>query len=475
MIKFVILLIALCLTSSCVGRRNNSSTIESEPALTLKEKMQVLDDPFQQWLNWEVEKTKDFLHQERQTSEIVTFQVPSSHLDVEWLAQGIAPTQDDPAYLSKIQNFIGLPSDETLRWMRHPYNSDFDKVPKYGQFETDSPLKVDGFHTSSRSIVLEASDAYFSVKMPTNYPFGKSRMKQKEKAELHEDIADSLVRSRLILEMKQGYERHSPGEVLHTLGVVRTSPEHWKAKVNGFLIRDLRPILRREHYYFPAHLIATPLGETLAGGWGASQWQVFWREHWGAALGKFLAKAALVWGLAIEKPNPQNFLIQLDKETLAPTGVLAWRDIGDSNFIGPFLEEIAEKNETLRKLLSREKKLSKEREGLVLKSLGWRCNKLDFEFDQKYKQANRYRPGSSDFFTFKETCERAFAEALPRSLRESHKYQQMFSKSQMEGMNPLEKKLARQGAHQDSREVAITEDGVLAWLEWRHLNRTAAD
>jgi hypothetical protein len=63
----------------------------------------------------------------------------------------------------------------------------------------------------------------------------------------------------------------------------------------------------------------------------------FWAEHYAAATG--CAKAALLarTGLQLTTPNPQNLLVELDRELL-PTGRIVVRDIGDADCATDALE-----------------------------------------------------------------------------------------------------------------------------------------
>jgi hypothetical protein len=92
------------------------------------------------------------------------------------------------------------------------------------------------------------------------------------------------------------------------------------------LVRDLR-LFQDGHYYLPAlslpwvgRQIAQRFAEPFAG---------FWARHYAEPVGRAKARILARYGLWYETPNPQNVLVQLDRD-LWPTGVLVFRDMGDT-------------------------------------------------------------------------------------------------------------------------------------------------
>jgi hypothetical protein len=55
----------------------------------------------------------------------------------------------------------------------------------------------------------------------------------------------------------------------------------------------------------------------------------FWKKHYAEALGRLKAKLLVRYGLQCLTPNPQNFLIEFEREKLEPTGRIIIRDLGD--------------------------------------------------------------------------------------------------------------------------------------------------
>lgn len=100
----------------------------------------------------------------------------------------------------------------------------------------------------------------------------------------------------------------------------------------GYLIRDISP-LNDGHYYLPAFAIPV-VGREIAKHNG-QEFEVFWQKHYAGPIGKLKADLLLRYGLQMETPNAQNFLIQLDRN-LRPTGLIVVRDIADSIFVDVF-------------------------------------------------------------------------------------------------------------------------------------------
>src|SRR5262249_16287238 len=92
------------------------------------------------------------------------------------------------------------------------------------------------------------------------------------------------------------------------------------------LVRDLRRF-QDGHHYLPA--LSLPwVGRQIARRHGEGSGE-FWGRHYAAPVGRAKARLLARYGLWYETPNPQNVLIQLDRG-LVPTGVLVFRDIGDT-------------------------------------------------------------------------------------------------------------------------------------------------
>ena len=55
-----------------------------------------------------------------------------------------------------------------------------------------------------------------------------------------------------------------------------------------------------------------------------------WGQHFAEPVGRGKARLLARYGLWVETPNPQNLLVQLDRQ-LFPTGKLVFRDVGDGD------------------------------------------------------------------------------------------------------------------------------------------------
>jgi SAM-dependent methyltransferase len=92
------------------------------------------------------------------------------------------------------------------------------------------------------------------------------------------------------------------------------------------LVRDLR-LFQDGHHYLPA--LSLPwVGRQIARRF-AEPFDAFWARHYAEPVGRAKARIFARYGLWYETPNPQNVLVQLDRE-LRPTGVLVFRDLGDT-------------------------------------------------------------------------------------------------------------------------------------------------
>jgi hypothetical protein len=183
---------------------------------------------------------------------------------------------------------------------------------------------LDARFTSSRTLAFpgeDSGDALFSVKLATDHPHPSFR--QPEKTKLRHEAIDAITWA-WVLDRIDGL-----------LGPIDSSiallPEMLIVLVDGhesgFLVRDLR-LFQDGHYYLPA--LSLPfVGRAIASQHGAT-FDAFWGRSFAEQVGR--AKACLLarYGLWFETPNPQNLLLQLDRE-LRPTGRLVFRDMGDGD------------------------------------------------------------------------------------------------------------------------------------------------
>jgi hypothetical protein len=92
------------------------------------------------------------------------------------------------------------------------------------------------------------------------------------------------------------------------------------------LVRDLR-LFQDGHHYLPA--LSLPwVGRQIAS-LHREPFAEFWGLHYAEPVGRAKARLLTRYGLWYETPNPQNVLVQLDR-ALRPTGVLVFRDLGDT-------------------------------------------------------------------------------------------------------------------------------------------------
>ena len=84
----------------------------------------------------------------------------------------------------------------------------------------------------------------------------------------------------------------------------------------GFLLRDLR-LFQDGHYYLPALSLPFVGGADRAR--ARRDAEAFWGHHFAEPVGRVKARLLARYGLWFETPNPQNLLVQLDRN-LFPTG-----------------------------------------------------------------------------------------------------------------------------------------------------------
>jgi hypothetical protein len=65
------------------------------------------------------------------------------------------------------------------------------------------------------------------------------------------------------------------------------------------------------------------------------RFEEFWSRNYAEPVGRAKAKLLVRYGLEYDTPNPQNLLVELDRR-FAPTGVVALRDLGDTE---PIVED----------------------------------------------------------------------------------------------------------------------------------------
>lgn len=127
--------------------------------------------------------------------------------------------------------------------------------------------------------------------------------------------------------------------LLELMGISEGGPGS-TARGDGVLVRDLSA-LRTDRIYIPA--ISIPFLDVrlqkLCRRYEAypdTEWQDLWERAYAEALGRAKALLLLRYGLMMETPNAQNFLLEFDPsaDPPQPTGRLILRDLGDALFVG---------------------------------------------------------------------------------------------------------------------------------------------
>ncbi len=217
-----------------------------------------------------------------------------------------------------IHSFFKTETLSHVRWMKHPLNRSL-KVPYIRDAEQGHKQ---AFFSASRSMFTTINNSLFSLKLPTDYPHPGAAA-QPDKADLNNDSIISMRRSKHIRDYDA---RFGSAENLYVLTEVISVASKLG---NAFSVRDLRP-LQDGNYYLPAFSI--PYAGREIAKLNNAHYSEFWKEHYGANLGKAKAQLLLRYGLQMKTPNAQNWLIQLDKN-MAPTGRIYMRDVADSNYV----------------------------------------------------------------------------------------------------------------------------------------------
>ena len=276
-----------------------------------------LPEEVQQWLEWEISPTVKGWDQERVVSRIPIAKIAPDSVSIEILS-----SQDVTGIESALEG------TKQIDWYKHPYNQD-SSVPNF-----KLPIKKYGeaYHTASRTIVTRIKGRLVSLKMATDRPMGPTRDFQPGKVKLDADLKYSVARSQAIerIDKKIGFD----SELLIQKEIAAVIDQQTK---NGYLFRDMS-ILEDGHYYFPAHQIPY-LGKEITTRLNVENTSLFWQKHWAEAVGKLQARLLIRYGIAVRAVNPQNFLIQLDKD-FRPTGRLVWRDLAESHLIAPIATQL---------------------------------------------------------------------------------------------------------------------------------------
>lgn len=264
-------------------------------------------DSIEQMITWEQTSNTERWKKDERTVRLEVSRVP---MDSVVVRSGPSTPMELIRYFVK----------RTVRWPKHPYNTD-ETVPHFNapKYET-----IPARFSASRSMFIRDPklNGFFSIKMPTSRPH--ENVAQPSKADLKNSVIISRNRSEMIDAIDRNVGLDSRFEVLTDKLSIAD-----KENGNGFVIRDLTP-LSDGNYYLPAFSVPYA-GRAIARHLGAD-FTNLWKKYWAESLGESKAKLLLRYGLQMKTPNAQNMLIQLDKN-LIPTGKMFFRDISDSSLV----------------------------------------------------------------------------------------------------------------------------------------------
>ncbi len=289
-------------------------------------------DPINQWLFWE-ERANTALYKD--TTNVIPIQVKIGSLSKQYpykqklhILENLDDTNSNLKSMFLDQDIVKVP--------RHPFTTKEHALFK--DLET-STITLNGRLTASRSIAFKENGHLFSIKMPTDFPHKSHR--QDSKMQMWQDISSGMTKSKFILQKDKMYKKNLFDDVVilpEVLAITNLDGE-------GILVRDLQ-LLQDGNYYFPAQSI--PYAGYDIAKKNNQDFASFWQENFFKKAGALQAKLFLKYGLNVDTPNPQNFLIQLDKN-LKPTGKIFLRDLSDTSFVKHWLE-INNENEILAKI-----------------------------------------------------------------------------------------------------------------------------
>jgi len=270
-----------------------------------EEPLELCPDPVEQWLRWEEQANLVGFRTSTKPVEVAVVAVEPGLVAIE------AARETPPDVLRRFVR------GANLLFPRHPLNRD-PSVSFYGE-----PVAERWWcrYTSSRTLVVPAApgQSLISLKLATDHPHPDFRQPEKtrlrEEADWSMDWCDPVDRIDALL---------GPDPAIHMVRevvalVVRGSE-------TACLVRDLR-LFQDGHHYLPA--LSLPwVGPQIARRHG-EPFAEFWGRHYAAPVGRAKARLFARYGLWYETPNPQNLVIQLDRE-LRPTGRLVFRDLGDT-------------------------------------------------------------------------------------------------------------------------------------------------
>lgn len=269
------------------------------------EPIEPLEDPVEQWLRWEEEANLVGFRMSTKPVEVSVAAVPPGLVSIE-------ASSDAPSDI--VQRFV---RGDRVLFPRHPLNRD----PSVSFFAEPTAERWWGRFTSSRTLVVPVGpgQSLFSLKLATDHPHPDFRQPEKtrlrEEADWSMDWCGPVDRIDALLGPEPSMRM-----VREIVALVVRGTE------TACLVRDLR-LFQDGHHYLPA--LSLPwVGRQIARRHG-EPFAEFWGRHYAEPVGRAKARLLARYGLWYETPNPQNVLVQLDR-TLRPTGVLVFRDLGDT-------------------------------------------------------------------------------------------------------------------------------------------------
>jgi len=235
---------------------------------------------------------------------------PLSAIEIE-AAEGVPP---------ELRNYFV--QGDRFRWPQHPLNT-FSGVPFY---TAPSAGSFPGQHSASRSLFLTGSPVPASIKLPTDRP--SRHVWDGNKAMLWEELALAVRRTNYLKARDRTLGSDPQITFLPEVLAIRD-----RSSGNGFLVRDLSP-LSDGSTWMPAFSLPYRRPELL--------------EKYSASMGRLKARLLIRYGIQLDQPHPQNFLLQLGPDG-QPTGKIAIRDLSDQVvFVDWMAENIGAHDQVLK-------------------------------------------------------------------------------------------------------------------------------
>lgn len=235
---------------------------------------------------------------------------------------------------------------------------------------------LDTANGQNRFHLKNITNQCFSIK--TGIKYVGTRDMNHDKEDLGKDVNNGCILTDLIsfIDENRGHVNKEDKCLIifhEIMGVIEKSKTSPNAKGNGFLVRDIScidpskvyvpalsiPFLDlnlndlKERFEFCPRINLIPekfIDEVKA---KAEKWSNFWKVNYAELLGRGKALLLLRYGLQALTPNPQNFLLEFDRNSNPPkpTGRLFIRDIGDASPVRDLFLQINFKEEANPELI----------------------------------------------------------------------------------------------------------------------------